>query len=235
MNFARRAASAIALLALVMTSTAADVARGGRVGWARLITGSSSWTVHQGNDPLLADSIRRETSVNIDPKCYPANPAALAELCRYPFIFTNNLTNVRDPEHLKNLREYLGRGGFLYIDRCVNLSFSLPQEPFYERHIELFARFLPGSEVRELSGSHEIYHCYFSLSLDDIKHRRHAQAGHNGIYGVFNNGRMVALLSLANFQCGWPQSDDRGAAARKMIANIYVYAMTHGAEMTLEP
>jgi hypothetical protein len=235
MHIPRLTASLIVSLALVITSAAEEMSRGGRVGWARLVTGSSSWSVHQANDPLLASSIRRETSLNIDSQCYPTNPAQLAELCRYPFIFTNNLTNVRDPQHLTNLREYLRRGGFIYIDRCVNLSYSLPQEPFYERHLDLFARFLPGSEIRELPESHEIFRCYFSLNLSEMPDRRHKQAGHNGVYGVFDGGRMVALLSLANFQCGWPQSGDRGATKMKMIANIYVYAMTHGTELASKP
>lgn len=205
--------------------------RGGRVGWARLVTGSSSWTVHSANDPMLADFIRSQSRLNIDPTCYPASPANLAQLCAYPLIFTNNLTDVHDARQLANVREYLRRGGFIYIDRCVNLSFSLPQEAFYERHVALFARLLPGSEVRRLPDEHELFHCYFE------PRREHAsrESGHNGVYGVYDRGRMVALLSLANFQCGWPQSGDRGVESMKMIANIYVYAMTGALEPAVRP
>jgi len=109
----------------------------------------------------------------------------------------------------------------------VYLSFSLEQETFYERHIALFAQFLPGSEVRELADTHPINHCYFSTGP---KNRGSSARNHSGMYGVFDGGRMVALLSNANFQCGWPQSHDRGAASMKMIANIYVYAMTRAEE-----
>lgn len=208
-------------------SEMAATPRGGRVGWARLVTGSSSWSVHNGNDPLLAKFIREQTSLNIDPTCYPVEPAQLEKLCAYPLIFTNNLTNVRDPKHLANLREYLRRGGFIYIDRCVNLSFSLEQEIFYQRHLALFAQFLPGAEVRELDDAHPINHCYFTTGP---KNRGSNARNHSGIYGVFDQGRLVVLLSNANFQCGWPQSRDRGAASMKMIANIYVYAMTRAEE-----
>jgi hypothetical protein len=135
---------------------------------------------------------------------------------------------VSDAQHLANLREYLRRGGFIYIDRCVNLSYSLEQETFYERHIALFTKFLPGSVVRELPDTHEIYRCYFTTVPNP---RGSSARNHSGIYGVFDGGRMVILLSNANFQCGWPQSHDHGAASMKMIANIYVYAMTRGEEM----
>lgn len=201
--------------------------RGGRVAWGRLITASSSWSVHYQNDPQLAAFIHDQTSLNIDPTCYPADPAKLDQLCKYPFIFTNNLTNVRDPLQLANLREYLQRGGFLYIDRCVNLAFSLPQEIFYERHVELFRQFLPDAEIRELRDDHEIFNCYFpwtEQSRDAL--RRFREPGHSTIYGVFLSGRMVALLSLANLQCGWPNSRLRQPASMRMIANIYVYTMT---------
>jgi hypothetical protein len=204
----------------------ANPSRSGRVGWARLVTGSSSWTVHSANDPVLAEFIRNQSNLNIDPTCYPADPGNLAQLCAYPLIFTNNLTDVRDPRQLANLREYLRRGGFIYIDRCVNVSFSLPQEPFYERHLALFAQLLPGSEVRRLPDDHELFHCYFEPAREHASH----EPGHNGVYGVYDRGRMVALLSLANFQCGWPQSRDRGVESMKMIANIYVYAMTGALE-----
>src|SRR6202007_131197 len=115
----------------------------------------------------------------------------------YPFIFTNNLTNVHDARHLANLREYLQRGGFIYIDRCVNLSFSLPQEIFYERHLELFQQFLPGADIRELLESPEIYRCYspWPEEVRDKLHR-HREPVHDTLYGVFYSGRMVALLSL---------------------------------------
>lgn len=200
--------------------------RGGRVGWGRLVTESSSWSVHSPNDPVLAAFIRDHTSLNIDPTCYPASPAELTQLCAYPFIFTNNLTNVHRAQSLANLREYLRRGGFIYIDRCVNLFFSLEQELFYARHIQLFSLFLPGSEVRELSEDHEIHHCYFTLPPVD---RGSSTRNHSGLYGVYFEGRMVILLSCANLQCGWPNSPTRSALSQQQIANIYVYAMTRGA------
>lgn len=196
--------------------------------WARLVTESSSWKVHQANDPLLADFIRRHSTLNLEPKCYPADSGQLVDLCGYPFIFTNNLTDVHSPERLANVREYLLRGGFIYIDRCVNPRFSLEQEPFYRRHLDWFKRLIPSCTIRELPRTHEIFRCYFSIKGD-------VRAGtggghHDGIYGVYDQGRMVALLSLANYQCGWPNSADHGVNRMEMIANIYVYAMTSPVE-----
>ena len=56
-----------------------------------------------------------------------------------------------------------------------------------------------------------------------------------GMNAVYDHGRMVALLSLASYQCGWPQSHDRGRGQMQMIANIYVYAMTGEPENATPP
>ncbi len=218
---------ALMVIATVLTAAPETPPRGGRVAWGRLVTSGNSWTVHGGNDAMLAAFIHEHTSLNIDPTCYPANPAKLDDLCQYPLIFTNNLTNVHDPQQLANIREFFRRGGFLYIDRCVNLNFSLPQEEFYERHVALFHQLLPEAQIREIRPDHPLYNCYFPASdLTEALHLYRREPGHNGVYGVYLGGRMIALLSLANFQCGWPNSPPKANSSMKMIANIYVYAMT---------
>ncbi len=217
----------LVLLGLLgLSAFAADKAepRGGRVGWARLVTESASWTVHRDNDQDLAVFIREQTSLNIDPTFYSADATELDSLCGYPLIFTNNLTNIRSTSRIDNVREYLRRGGFIYIDRCVNLSFSLEQETFYERHLAFFAKLLPGCQVRELPSNHQIYRCYFNVKSAVSP----TENNHCGIYGVYDGGRMVALLGLSNFLCGWPNAPDRRIRGQQMVANIYVYAMTRG-------
>jgi hypothetical protein len=173
----------------------------------------------------------RSRDTGVDATCYSANPADVAQLCTYPFIFTNNLTNVRDPRHLANIREYLRRGGFIYIDRCVNLAFSLDQEPFYTRHLALFRSFLPGSEVRELPEDYPIHQYYFALPP---LRRGSSNSNHSGIYGVYFEGRLAILLSCANLQCGWPNSPARSEQSKREIANIYVYAMTRAMDTGLK-
>jgi hypothetical protein len=239
MNMRSTLNTVFSIASLVLGTVAAlgegPTPRGGRVAWGRLVTESLSWRVHGENDTVLATFIRENTSLNIDPTCYSADPSRLEELSKYPFIFTNNLTNVTDPSRLANIREYLYRGGFIYIDRCVNLAYSLPQEPFYERHVALFARLLPGCAIRELPDNHAIYHCYFTLDGTGTRLRMgHIEAGHNGIYGVYVENRMVVLLSLANLQCGWPNSPAKRDACMKMIANIYVYAMTRPGSLPVQ-
>jgi hypothetical protein len=45
---------------------------------------------------------------------------------------------------------------------------------------------------------------------------------------LYNGERMVGIISLSGFQCGWDGQGGAGEAveAMKMVVNIYIYAMT---------
>lgn len=208
-----------------------DVHRGGLVGWARLVTPDSAWALHSEQDPKLAAFIRSQTSLNIDPVWYTARPGELSELSTYPFIYVKDLTKLRDPNHLKNIQEYLSRGGFLCIDPCVN-GFS-PSEKLnlIQRHADLFKTLFPDCVVRELPDSHEIYHCYFAVTVHglyspDMVKRGAVKPANIGLRGVFRGKRMIAVISTTGLECGWPETPQRAPACMKMIVNSYIYAMT---------
>lgn len=221
-----------ALLAVAASrANAVELPRGGRVGWARLITSDSNWSVHGGNDALLADFVRSKTTLNLDATTYSVNPTDLDKLCAYPLVFTNNLVHLRDAKGFDNLREYLKRGGFLWVDACVNPSITgMPFDKFRKRHAELFTKLFPKSELRLLRDDHEIYSCYFAVNLDVLYNRKRggppAPDADSGVYGFFEGDRMVGLLSLSALQCGWPNKPPRVPECMKMVTNIYVYAMT---------
>jgi hypothetical protein len=213
------------------TVSAAE-ARGGRVGWARIITPNSAWNRHADTDPTLTQFIRRQTSLNLDPTWYSADPASVDQLCTYPLIFTNNLTDITDPVHWKNLAEYVRRGGFIFVDSCINTTITPDPDVFLARHIALMKTIAPGAVVRELPANHDIYRQYFTVA-DTPPHTfmrniyNQAWARH-GLYGVFAGDRLISLISLSGLQCGWAGTYTRPHAEEcmKMVVNIYVYAMT---------
>ncbi len=231
----KRGALILICCACAIIARAAEPApepRGGRVGWARLITGDEAWNRHSETDERLSNFIRKETSLNIDPTWYSADPHKLDQLCLYPLIFTNNLTEATGSGPRANLKEYLRRGGFLFVDACTNRTITRDPDAFYKDHVALMRELVPGCAVRELPATHEIFRHYFTLSetpphtymgnVYDPKFARY------GLYGVYSGDRMVALLSLAGLQCGWAGMDgtDHAKECMKMVVNIYVYAMT---------
>ncbi len=224
------------LLLAGMTLLRADSAtepRGGRVGWARLITPIVAWKRHAEADGVLASFIRNKTSLNIDATWYSADPRALDQLCLYPLLFTNNLADVTDRKQLANIAEYLRRGGFLLVDACINSTVTPNPDRFYQQHVAVFSQMLPTAQLRPLPPDHEIYRHYFNLkqtpphsymrSIRDPKWERY------GLFGLYDGDRMVAILSLSGLQCGWAGSQEmpgHDVECMKMTVNIYVYAMT---------
>ena len=213
---------------------------GGRVAWGRLVTGSWSWTVHSANDPLLARFIREHTSLNIDPTCYAADPARLEQLCAYPFIYVKDLWHIRDAGDLRNIQEYLRRGGFICVDPCKAVLNAADVAAFPRQQAQWFTRLLPGCAVRELPDDHEIFRCYFTVRIDDLFPPQMLAQGATkppriGMQGVFLGERMVAVICDSGLECGWTPTPQRVTGCKEMIANIYVYAMTRSSDASPRP
>ena len=228
-SFLKKVAATAAFAGLSGVTRAAakaDAPQAGHTGWARLVTPSPYWDIHNGHDPIMGDFIRRETTLKLDPVYYPVEPAKLDRLCAFPFIFTNNLAVVRNERELLNIREYLYRGGFIYIDGCVNAQVTPSFKVFYEQHMALFQRLLPGCEIRKLQSNHPIFRAYFPVNEHDLN-TYFVGDRVPALYGVIDDDRMIMLLSLEALQCGWPQDPEKMKVDMKQIANIYVYALAH--------
>lgn len=208
-----------------------EVHRGGLVGWARLITPNQDWAVHSDRDPKLASFIRSQTSLNIDPVWYGVAPNDVNALCTYPFIYAKDLTHIQNQQDLQNIQEYLKRGGFLFIDPCVSRLTDSDKLKLIQNHARLFKALLPDCTVRELPDDHEIYRCYFSVTVDalytpDMIRTGRIKKPHIGLRGVFRNDRMVAVICTDGLECGWPETPQREPGCIQMIVNSYIYAMT---------
>jgi hypothetical protein len=207
--------------------------RGGHVDWARLITPDRDWEIHGDHDPDLADFIRQNTNLDIPSTSNSADPGNLDQLCRYPFIYAKNLTQVRKAAQLANIREYLRRGGFICIDAC-GASITTPDlQAYFRDHYDFFKRMFPAAEIRQLRENHGVYNCYFKVRESDIftpDMGRHVREQYYGLYGVVVDHRMVAVISMDGLECGWPQTPMRTPGCMKLILNIYIYAMTAAPE-----
>jgi hypothetical protein len=206
-------------------------AQSGGAGWGRLVTPSPFWNLHGEQDTTLADFIRQQTHLDLDPKGYSVNPANLAELSSFPLIFTNDLTAVTDTEQLANIKEYLNRGGFFYVDACVDHRVTRSFPTFLSRHVELFAKLAPGSEVLQILPSNAIFRAYFSVDENQLGHEiadADPRWGNTpqALCGVYLAKRMISLISLDHLQCEWITKPERVPLCMRQIANIYVYAMT---------
>ena len=212
---------------------AKDQLQADQVNWARLITPDKDWDIHGDRDPNLAEFIRANTSLNLWRSFDSANPTHLELLCRHPFIYAKDLRHVRDTSQLVNIGEYLRRGGFICVDACATEAMTPDMEGYLRENSAIFKRIFPTAQIHKLPETHGIYTCYFKLNQTDVYTADmgdQSKCANYGLYGVTVGGRMVAVISMYGFECGWPQTPMRTSGCMKFILNMYVYAMTAGPE-----
>jgi len=216
---------------------AKDKLRGDAVGWARLKTNSPVWERHSRSDPQLMTFFREQTTLNIDRKWYAADVENLAEMCKYPVLFSQSIQMVQDENGRANLAEYMRRGGFLLVDACCNHNYNPDFDVFLQNHIAALAVILPEARVQELPASHDIYRRPFQIPNNHPPHTfdsniYNPRKARLGLYGVTIGSRLAGIVSLSGLQCGWdhmiaPPGHDTGCM--RMLVNIYIYAMMQGA------
>jgi len=220
--------------ALLLTPLAADPMpdiAGGKVEWARLKTPSPSWDRHASSDHLLLEYIRESTTLNIDPVWRAADVEDIKQMCAYPFLFSEGLGFVDDAGR-KNLREYIQRGGFLFIDSCIAPNVNQREDDFIAAQMVALHDILPDMKTEPIPDDHEIFHNCFDM-VDGLPNTRVDDLEDwppEGLTAIYSKNRLVSILSVSGLQCGWAgikRSQEHSTNCMKMMINIYVYAITH--------
>ena len=230
------AAGGASFLGLKTIGAAQDAPKGPVVPWGRLkfigeMGDDQDWHVHPNGDLNLIDTIRDQTSVNLEKKWNIADISDLNSMVAYPFLFMHaEIAPVFSQTDRQNLREYLLRGGFLFGEDCVNGYMrhgSNKLNDFYFRGMaEELTSLLPGATFERLSLDHPLFRCFYHFD-----YWPHMQGTEHGPWGLTYNGRLVALLSPSDLHCAWTNGDEwfgheKQVAAMRMGTNIYLHAMT---------
>ena len=207
---------------------------GGKVEWARLKTEWPKWDRHAKGDPRLLRFIRNTVSMNIDTVWHAADVCDLQQMSAYPFLLSDGIQHVTHPIGILNLREYLKKGGFLFIDSCINTNYNPDPDVFLQAQLTTLQRILPDARIERLPDNHEIYRNCFDMK-DGLPHtymgnRYNPAWAKHGLYAVYSGNRLVSLISLSGLQCGWDSMNpdpEHVTKCMKMMVNIYFYAITH--------
>jgi hypothetical protein len=204
----------------------AEPSRGGKVEWARLISGAH-WNRHIEGDDQLLQFIRKNTSLDIAAEWHSANPAQLESLSKYPFIFSAGLGSL-SPAERRNVGEYLRRGGFMLIDACSNSGINPDRPKFVQDHIGILRSEFPDLRVSVLPPEHQIFTIYFRIRERPPQARTTTAEPVYPFYACYSGDRMLGLISISCLQCGWSGIGRLASPTefRQMATNIYVYAMT---------
>jgi len=211
---------------------------GGMPDWRE---GGTSWTQdYPRADRHFASALRRLTRVHARSVEQPVNPDDLDDFDNWPWLVAGEMGDWKLTEaQAKTIREYLLRGGFIYMD-----DFWGPEE--WARFDESMKMVFPDRPAVEIDTKDSIFHVVYDL--DDryqilgqwslrgggfmAQRAVGTRAQWRGIYD--DKGRvMVAMSFNSDVGDSWEWADDPrypekySALGIRIGVNYVVYAMTH--------
>jgi hypothetical protein len=178
----------------------------------------------------LIHSIAQYTSIPVAPQGVTVDLAS-PELFRFPFVYMTGHLPVRfSPQEAANLKAYVERGGFVFID-----DHNHDVDGAFHRTVTAEIRRIFGAgALAQLPNDHELYRAFFHF--DGPPTTTHELSGwgdgliHEHLYGVVVNGRIGILYSNKDYSSEWSYH----AVNKRFLSidntrfgvNIIVYALT---------
>ncbi|HEX4998826.1 MAG TPA: DUF4159 domain-containing protein [Terriglobia bacterium] len=181
-------------------------------------------------DETFPDSLQRLTSTHTTRESYQIVDIDSKELFRYPYVYLCE-PGYLDllPDDVKNLREYLDRGGFLFIDDFRGYEHLANLQ-------EQLKKVYPEREIVELDASHQIFHSFYDIDSLEMT-PPYSTGGSGGVrfLGLSDpKGRLVAIIDFNNDLSEFWEWLDEGekpleesAKSIRLGVNYAMYAMTH--------
>jgi hypothetical protein len=161
------------------------------------------------------------------------------DIFNYPFLYALEMGNNGgvsfSEKEMENLREYLLRGGFLFIDDFWG---SYEWENFHRTFSQLF----PDRELVQLSSDHEIFHTFYDVdgaqmipALGNPQNTPEADVAMASNWALLDDdGRVMVLVNWnSDIGDGWEHTYHPGYPTRyanlayQLGINYLVYALTH--------
>jgi hypothetical protein len=184
--------------------------------------GGGDWYNDPDIIPNLATELNKRTNIKTE---ITENVVSLNDdnLFQYPFVFMTGHGNINwSDEEVKNLREFLTDGGFLYADDDYGMDESFRRE---------MKKVFPDIDLIELPNDHPIYHMIYNFPNGLPKIHEHYEGPPKGL-GLYYQGRLVVFYSWnSNISDGWTDTHndppEKREIAFKMGVNIVAYVLTH--------
>jgi len=186
--------------------------------------GGGDWYNDPDIIPNIANYLNRTIQGNFSINQAVVRPFE-TEIFDYPFLFMTGHGNVHFSERdLRNLRTYLERGGFLYIDDDYGMDEAIRRE---------IKKLFPEQDLVELPPNHEIFHSYYSFPEGIPKIHKHDEKRPQAFAIFADDGRMKLLYTYeTNISDGWTEAHnnppDIQEKAFRFGANLFYYLMTNG-------
>jgi hypothetical protein len=202
--------------------------------------GGTSWSQdYPRADRHFAQALRRLTRIHVRSVEQPINLEDGDDVYNWPWLAAGEMGDwLLSDADAKKLRDYLLRGGFIYMDDFWN-------DDEWERFMESMRRVFPDRPIVEIEDSDPIFHVLYDLkdryqvpgqwSLRGGGMARRAMGTVPHWRGVYDDkGRlMVAMTFNSDVGDSWEWADDPrypekySALGIRIGVNYVVYAMTH--------
>jgi hypothetical protein len=197
--------------------------------WATAQYESGDWDSGPLVGPNIVDSVARYTSLHVSPTPVVI-PLGSADVMRFPFLYLTGHLPVRFTENERtNLRAFVERGGFLFVDDHNHDIDGVFHKTCTE---ELTRTFGP---LRDLPNTHELYSSFFRFP-DGPPTTSHELNGwgdnlvHKNLQALLVNDRIGVLYSSKDYSSEWgyhPESKRfQSVDNTRFGVNLVVYAVT---------
>jgi len=187
--------------------------------------GGGDWYNDTSVIPNLCDEINARTLIEAS-----SEQAIVSfknnSILNYPFLYLTGHGNISfSEEEITNIRNYLEKGGFLYIDDDYGL------DEYIRRELTLV---FPKKILQELPASFPLFDSYYTFPNGLPKIHEH-DGKRPRAFGIFDDfGRLIVLYTYeTNISDGWASPEVHKDPSRirelafKMGINIVYYVLTH--------
>jgi hypothetical protein len=186
-------------------------------------------------DSMFPATLGRLTLTDTDFNSFQIVDIDSKELFKYPFVYMSE-PGYLDllPADVKNLREYLDRGGFLLMDDFRgNPELDMSQ---YDNMRFQMKKVFPDREIQPVPPNHAIFHSFYDINPKNmLPPYRIYPSGEPEFLGIFDaKGNIQVMIDFNNDISEYWQALDTGACsiheaglAVELGVNYAVYAMTH--------
>lgn len=163
----------------------------------------SDWDNDPSTIPNLMNEFGRRTKIKVSIDQQPINFGDKGKIFQYPLIYMNGHQAFSfTQDDADTIREYLKRGGFLFIvnDNAKGGAF---EDSLYKE----MKKILPGSEFQKVPMSHPIYHIFYDFKGDRLPDGLYKNLPPEG-YAIYYGDRMVVYYLATGDVCdGWTEAD----------------------------
>jgi hypothetical protein len=203
--------------------------------WWRQGTSEAPWHHdYPDGDAMFPASLSRLTTTHTNADAFQLVDIDSKELFDFPFLYMSEpgFLNLL-PGDVRNLREYLDRGGFLLMDDFRGNANDMSQ---YDNMKEQMRKLFPDREIKPIPPNHPIFHLFYDLDEGGmLPPYRMYNSGEVQFLGISDaKGNVQVMIDFNNDISEYWQALDVGACsiheagtAVELGVNYAMYAMTH--------